>query len=42
MRDIGDGTDMRAQAVSDREKGEGAAAVASSPEWAGALLGRAM
>ena len=42
MREVGDGADMRAQAVSDREKGEGAAAVASSPEWAGALLGHAM
>ena len=42
MREVGDGIDMRAQAVCGREKGEGAAAVASSPEWVGALLGRAM
>ena len=42
MREVGDGADMRAQAISGREKGEGVAAVASSPEWAGALLGCAM
>ena len=42
MRVVGDGADMRAQAISDREKGEGAAAVASSPKWPSALLGRAM
>ena len=42
MREVGDGADMRAQAISGRGKGEGAAAVASSPEWAGALLGHAM
>ena len=42
MWEVGEGADMQAQAISGREKGEGAAAVASSLEWAGALLGHAM